>query len=171
MTFRPKRIAPPRIIADAASALYGQIDLMKDEEQRARYINAITKAFNQLMDGVRFEKHDDGTYAFPSRTRNGKNHHVNGTCDCEASEGGNVCWARAARRLIEMIAEVERSCLMTPPDAPPQCGRCGAAMFEQGGRHICPSCQHSRQAPTPPPRPRTAISAAQAQREIDELYG
>lgn len=172
MTYKPKRIAAPRLIFDAASALADQVEasVQIDDANRDRWYNAITKAAGQLMDGVRFE-HDGADLIFPSRSRSGINHRTNGRCDCEAGENGDPCWHRAARRLIALVADAERSTLVTPPDAPPHCGRCGAAMFEQGGRYICPACTHSRQAPAPPSRPRPSISAEQAMREIDELYG
>jgi hypothetical protein len=175
MTFCPKRIAAPRLIFDAASALAGQVEASTqiDDDDRDRWYNAITKASGRLMDGVRFDVAGD-ELIFPSRSRNGVSHRTNGACTCEAyteRTPPQPCWHRAARRLIELIADVEHSTLITPPAAPPQCGRCGAAMFEQSGRHVCPRCQHSRQAPAPPARPRPAISAEQAQREIDEIYG
>lgn len=171
MTYKPKRIAAPRLIFDAASVLASHVEANAriDDADRDRWYNAITKATGQLMDGVRYEIADDDLI-FPSRSRSGISHRVNGTCDCEAGEKGDPCWHRAAKRIIALITDAERVTLITPPDAPPHCGRCGAAMFEQAGRQICPACTHSRQAPAPPTRPRPAISAEQAQREIDELY-
>ncbi len=124
------------------------------------------------MDGVRFER-DSDDLIFPSRSRSGLSHRTNGRCDCEAYTERNPpqpCWHRAAKRMIELIEDLEQSVLCTPPPAPPQCGRCGAEMFERGGRLICPACGHSRLAPVPPPLPRPAVSAEQAMREIDELY-
>lgn len=171
MTYRPKRISAPRLIFDAASALAGQVEVTAriDDDDRDRWYNAITKAVGQLMDGVRYEVAGD-ELIFPSRTRSGVSHRVNGTCSCEAAERGDPCWHRAARRMIALIEDVERDTLVTPPPAPPQCARCGTAMFERGGRQICPACQHSRPATVPPPCPRPAITAEQAMREIDELY-
>jgi hypothetical protein len=171
MTYKPKRVAAPRLIFDAASALAGQVEASSqiDDANRDRWYNAIAKATGQLMDGTRYEITGD-EMVFPSRTRSGLSHRVNGVCDCEAGEQGDPCWHRAAKRMIAMIAEVEQVTVVTPPDAPPQCGRCGSEMFERAGRLICPNCQHSRQTPIAPPRPRPAISAEQAMREIDELY-
>lgn len=118
MTFRPKRIAAPAIIADAASALYAQCDAMQDAKLKGLAINAITKAFTQLMDGVRFDKDEaTGDFIFPSRSRSGLAHRVNGTCDCEAAEEKRPCWHRAARRLIEMIEQHEWDTLVQPPPA------------------------------------------------------
>jgi SWIM zinc finger len=172
MTYRPKRIAAPRLIFDAASALVGQVEASGriDDDDRDRWYNAITKAAGQLMDGTRFEQ-DGDDLLFPSRTRSGIAHRVNGTCTCEAGEKGDPCWHRAAKRMIALIVDVERTTLIDLPDVPPSCPRCGAELFERNGRQICPACQHSRQSPMPPAKPRPAISAEQAMREIDELYG
>jgi hypothetical protein len=119
MARKPSRIAPPAIIADAASALYAQVAACAavSDEDRTLYENAITKAFAQLMDGVRFDREDDGTFVFPSRSRSGLAHRVNGTCDCEASaEQGQPCWHRAAKRLVLLV---EYSTLPDPAPAAP----------------------------------------------------
>ena len=117
MSSKPQRIAPPAIIAQATSVLYVQIAACSkvSDENRHLYENAVTKAFNQLMDGVRFTR--EGTdFIFPSRTRNGLSHRVNGTCDCEASsEQGHPCWHRAAKRLVLLIEDATAS---TAPAAP-----------------------------------------------------
>lgn len=108
MARKPLRIAPPAIIADAAATRYAQItaDPTIPEAERELHVNAVTKAFNQLMDGVRFEREDDGTFVFPSRTRSGVSHRVNGACDCEAAaEQGQPCWHREAKCLVLIIEE------------------------------------------------------------------
>ena len=117
MSSTPQRIAPPAIIAQATSVLYVQIAASAKITDAERHLweNAATKAFNQLMDGVRFTR--DGTdFIFPSRTRNGMAHRTNGTCDCEAStEQGHPCWHRAAKRLVLLIEDATAS---TAPAAP-----------------------------------------------------
>jgi hypothetical protein len=182
MTYKPKRVARPSIIADAASTLLAQVEISRriSDAERDRWTNAVAKAFAQLIDGVRFEQ-DGENMIFPSRTRSGLSHRVNGICDCEAAEDGMPCWHRAAKRMIELIIDAEQATLVIPPNAPPFCGRCGTGMFEQAGRQICPACGHSRLAPVPPPQPRPGSSVApnlarsaaakKAQEEIDELYG
>ena len=114
MASKPQRIAQPAIIAQAASALYGQIAASAKITDAERHLweNAATKAFNQLMDGVRFTR-EGKDFIFPSRTRSGISHRVNGTCDCEAStEQGHPCWHRAAKRLVLLIEDA------TAPAAP-----------------------------------------------------
>jgi hypothetical protein len=176
MSYRPKRVAVPRLIFDAASALAGQVEASQriGEADRDRWYEAIKKATSYLMDGVRWRWEQDGetrVFVVASKDRQGLEHRVNGVCSCEAQvKQSVVCWHRAARREVELIEDAERSTLIAPPLAPPQCGRCGAGMFERGGRLICPACGHSRQSPAPPPRPRPPLSAEQAMREIDELY-
>jgi hypothetical protein len=176
MSYKPKRVAAPRLIFDAASALAGQVEASGriSAADKDRWYEAIKKATSFLMDGVRWRWEQEGemrVFVIASKDRQGLEHHVNGACSCEAAtEQCVVCWHRAARREVELIEDAEQHTLCTPPDAPPQCGRCGAEMFERAGRLICPVCQHSRLAPVPPPHPRPAISAEQAMREIDELY-
>ncbi|HYU12184.1 MAG TPA: hypothetical protein VEK82_06385 [Stellaceae bacterium] len=45
MTYRPKRIAAPRLIFDAASALAGQVEANRriDDDDRDRWYSAITR--------------------------------------------------------------------------------------------------------------------------------
>jgi hypothetical protein len=120
MASKPQRIAPPAIIAEAASALYAQIAASPtiDDAERPLWENAVTKAFNQLIEGVRFERNEDD-FIFPSRTRSGMAHHVNGVCDCEASaEQGQPCWHRAAKRLV---------LIMEQPKATPAPAACPAS--------------------------------------------
>lgn len=175
MAYKPKRIAPPSIIADAAGVLHALTEQSRqiDDDERDRWHSAIQRAHNQLMEGVRYEQLGDGALLFPSRGRSGVSHRTNGTCDCEASTEHKPplpCWHRAAKRMIELIADAEQATLVEPTPAPPSCGACGASMFELKGRYVCPVCRRSRAVPVPPPQPRPAISLAQAQAEIDELY-
>lgn len=173
MTYKPKRVAPPSIIADAAGVLHAiteQSEQISDAD-RDLWHNAIQKAHNQLMDGARYEQLEDGAFLFSSRTRSGMNHRTNSSCDCEAYTNytpPRPCWHRAAKRMIELIVEAERATLIRPPDAPPQCGACGSAMFQLNSRYVCPACRRTRAVPVPPPRPRP--SAAEAMAAIDELY-
>lgn len=105
MARKPLRIAPPHIIADAASALYAQIAGCASiaDDARELYVSAVTKAFGQLVEGVRIDREGDD-FIFPSRTRAGLTHRVNGTCTCEAAaEQGQPCWHRAAKRLVLII--------------------------------------------------------------------
>lgn len=176
MSYKPKRVAAPRLIFDAASALAGQVEASRriSEDDKDRWYEAIKKATAYLMDGVRWRWEEDGearVFVIASKDRQGLEHRVNGVCSCEAgTERQIICWHRAARREVELIEDAEQHTLCAPPLAPPQCGRCGTGMFERAGRQICPACGHSRQSPTPPARERPAITAEQAMREIDELY-
>lgn len=118
MARKPTRIAPPAIIAQAASALYAQCEQIADEERRQLAINAVTKAFNQLMDGVRIDREPDGTFVFPSRSRAGLSHHVNGVCDCEAwVDNKEPCWQRAGKQMVLIIEDAARPDPI--PTAPP----------------------------------------------------
>ena len=173
MTYKPKRVAPPSIIADAAGVLHAMTEQSSQIDDTARDLwhNAIQKAHNQLMDGIRYEQLEDGAYLFPSRTRSGASHRTNGSCDCEAyteHKPPRPCWHRAAKRMIELIVDAEHATLVVPVLAPPQCGACGSQMFQVGQRDICPICRRSRAVPIPPPMPRPDRTQAQAQ--IDELY-
>jgi hypothetical protein len=176
MVYKPKRVAEPRLIFDAASALAGQVEASRriSEGDKDRWYEAIKKATSYLMDGIRWRwELEDQTRIFvvASKERQQLEHRVNGICTCEAqTKQGLICWHRAARGQVELIEDVERVTLIDQPLAPPQCGRCGTTMFEHGGRLICPVCRHSRLIPVPPPRPRPALSAEQAMREINELF-
>jgi len=176
MAYKPKRVAAPRMIFDAASALAGQVEASHriSEDDKDRWYEAIKKATSYLMDGIRWSWEQVGearVFVIASKERQQLDHRVNGVCTCQAEiKQGVICWHRAARGEVELIEDVERVTLICSPLAPPQCGRCGAEMFEQNRRQICPICRHSRQIPIPPPRPRPSISAEQAMREINELF-
>ncbi len=176
MSYKPKRVAEPRMIFDAASALAGQVEASRriSADDKDRWYEAIKKATSYLMDGIRWYWEQEGetrVFVIASKERQQLEHRVNGLCTCEAeTKQGVICWHRAARGAVELIEDVERVTLHSSPLAPPQCGRCGAAMFERSGRQICPVCRHSRLIPVLPPRPRPAISAEQAMREINELF-
>ena len=132
MTWKPKRIAPPSMIAQQLVTAFTAIEETDklNEEQRERYFNAATKAFCQLMDGVRFTVEEDGTFVFPSRSRTGLAHQVNGKCDCEAAvEQKKICWHRVAKKLIELTEQADRAANHTPP----------LATEEQPALH-CPIC-------------------------------
>lgn len=155
MARKPQRIAPPAIIAQAAATLYAEIAATTAiaDAERELFVNATTKAFNQLIDGVRFEREEDDTFVFPSRTRSGMAHRVNGTCDCEASaEQGQPCWHRAAKRLV-LIIEAPPSAA-APPSAPA----------------TPPPPRGPGRTPTQPHIRRLIPSSGTAQEEIDELY-
>jgi len=132
MTWKPKRIAPPSMIAQQLVAAFSAIETSDklNEEQRERYFNAAVKAFTQLMDGVRFDIQEDGTYKFPSRSRTGLPHYVNGKCDCESAvDQKKICWHRFAKKLIELTEQADRDANHTPP----------LAVEEQPAIH-CPIC-------------------------------
>jgi len=120
------------MIAQQLVIAFGAIETSDrlNDEQRERYFNATVKAFTQLMDGVRFNIEEDGTYMFPSRSRTGLAHHVNGKCDCEAAaEQKKICWHRVARKLIELTEQADRDANLSPP----------LAIEEQPAIH-CPIC-------------------------------
>lgn len=168
MARKPQRIAPPAIIADAARALYGQVAASTgiSDEDRTLYENAVTKAFAQLMEGVRFDREDDGTFVFPSRSRSGLAHRVNGTCDCEASaEQGQPCWHRAAKRLVLLIEDATRA---EPAPAAPQLAEpqpqpvAPAPQPAAGpGRNVAAMVQRVQARRNP---------ALSAQEEVDQLF-
>lgn len=176
MAYKPKRVAEPRLIFDAASALAGQVEASRriSEDDKDRWYEAIKKATSYLMDGIRWYWEQDGearVFVIASKERQQLEHRVNGVCTCEAeTKQGVICWHRAARGEVELIEDTERVTLIDQSFAPPQCGRCGTATFEHNGRQICPVCRHSRSISVPPPRPRPDISAEQAMREINELF-
>jgi hypothetical protein len=183
MTFKPKRVAAPRVIYDAASALAGQVEAStRIDDDRDRWYNAIAKAASQLMDGVRFEQ-DGDDMIFPSRSRSGISHRVNGVCTCEAwTERRQPCWHRAAAKIIVMIEDAERR-QMAPPPAPLtpayRCIHCGSPTEPDDEHFVCLNRACGRamsielfellDAP-PTAEQRTGVSREQAMREIDELY-
>src|SRR6266540_1630462 len=134
VTYMPKRVASPRIIADAVSAVCGWIEASDKIDARTRelWYNAIAKAYAQLMNGVRIDR-DGADFIFPSRTRTGLAHRVNGRCDCEAcAEQHEPCWHRAAKWIVLLIEDCERDELIRPPvlqDHGYHCPRCGQDLF------------------------------------------
>lgn len=118
MARKVQRIAPPSMIADAVACLLARIERNPklNEEQRELKCNAVVKAFNQLYDGVRFTRNGD-EFVFPSRTRSGLSHRVNGVCECEAAaEQGQPCWHCAAKYLILVVEEAQQPDAGQPPD-------------------------------------------------------
>jgi hypothetical protein len=110
------RIALPRVIADAASALFARYEHL-GEPQRSLHWNAVMKAFNQLYDGVKMDLDIEAKQiVFPSRTRTGVAHrvtvdldHGQHTCTCEAhAEQEQPCWHVAAANLALYILDSQR---------------------------------------------------------------
>lgn len=136
------RIAQPHQIYSVASVISSSIEQCTRiaDAERDRWFNALAKASAQLLEGVRFEQDDTG-FVFPSRTRTGIAHHVNGNCDCEAAEDGQPCWHRAAAKMLQLLLDANQGS-DCKPEAP---------------RHK-PRSQSQR------------ISQAQAQADIDELF-
>lgn len=126
-----QRIASARILAQQLVNVLSTIERTEMNDQRRElWNNAAVKAFNQLYEGVRFDRDDSGTFTFPSRTRGGITHHVNGTCDCEAcAEQRAPCWHRPAKA---MVLGAERAMFVAAPEPPP-------AAEEQPAIH-CPIC-------------------------------
>lgn len=138
------RIAPASIIADAAAQLLATIERRSDldEQRQARACNAVMKAVNQLYEGVNIVR-DGDDFIFPSRSRTGISHRVNGTCDCEAAaEQGQPCWHRAAKRLVLMVEEAQRADAGQPPDDEGLPTSDDAPLPEENGDEPfpCPSC-------------------------------
>jgi hypothetical protein len=110
------RIALPRVIADAASALFARYEHLP-EPARSLHWNAVAKAQNQLYDGVKMDLDIEARQiVFPSRTRTGVSHRVTvdldagqHTCDCEAhAEQEQPCWHVAAANLALYILDSQR---------------------------------------------------------------
>lgn len=101
----PARLAPPAIIADAASVLYARYAHLADAP-RERYYRAITKAFTQLIDGC-LPRREGNALIFRSRSRarTGLTYRVvEDVCSCEAT---SVCWHLMGAELAELIADAE----------------------------------------------------------------
>lgn len=100
------RIAQPHQIYSVASVISSSIEQCSRiaDTERDRWFNALAKASAQLMEGVRFEQDANG-FTFPSRSRSGIAHHVNGCCDCEAAEDGQPCWHRAAAKMLQILLD------------------------------------------------------------------
>jgi hypothetical protein len=137
MAYRPHRIASPDAVFAAAADLCRAISAsarITDDAERDRWYNATTKAVTQLMDGVRIERQGDD-FIFPSRSRGGLAHRVNGTCDCEAAvEQRKPCWHRAAKKLVLVIEASEHAALDPEPEPDPQpyhCPRCAAPLHHR----------------------------------------
>jgi hypothetical protein len=123
------------------------------DARRELWNNAAVKAFNQLYDGIRIDRDDDGTFIFPSRSRGGLSHHVNGTCDCEAAvEQHAPCWHRPAKAMALGVEQATFTSAAPPPPAPePQpyhCPHCASPMhagLTPGGEDciacVNPACQ------------------------------
>jgi hypothetical protein len=110
------RIALPRVIADAASALFARYEHLP-EPARSLHWNAVAKAQNQLYDGVKLDLDIEARQiVFPSRTRTGVSHrvtvdldHGQHTCTCEAhAEQSQACWHVAAANLALYILDSQR---------------------------------------------------------------
>ena len=137
-----RRIAPPTLLARELVRAFEIIERAElDEQRREAWYNAARNAFNYLFDGIRFERLDDGSINFPSRSRgSAKQHNVNGACTCEAATEKLIpCWHRPGKGMID---GAERA-MFTAPVAPPP--------VEQPAYH-CPKCAaplHLRQEDDP----------------------
>jgi hypothetical protein len=122
-----KRIAPPRVIADAERTLYGRYEHL-DEPLRTLKYNAVRKAGNQLFDGIRIDLDiEQREVVFPSRSRTGITHSVtvdiNGehTCTCEAfAEQEQPCWHIEATNIALAILDTQRPRVEPEPQPEPE---------------------------------------------------
>lgn len=191
----PQRVARPYRLA-AASALAAQVAAHPaiPADQRHRWVNTITQAFNQLIEGVHFEREPDGAFLFTSRSRSGVAHRVNGRCSCEAADEGAPCWHRAARRMVLWIkaggigeapapapTSAPRSPLPFPPQAfmrgayttamKPECSGASCilhpASFSYKGGQLAADPAPRR---LPPVTPIRRLPARGVQAEADELF-
>lgn len=150
---RKHRIASPRMLAQQLVAVFDSIERgdMTDA-RRELWNNAAVKAFNQLYEGIRIERDDDGTFLFPSRSRGGLVHHTNGTCDCEAAvEQHAPCWHRPAKAIALGVEQAAFTTAAPPPIADPpalHCPICAAPMLaaltpggEESFACVNPKCQ------------------------------
>jgi hypothetical protein len=152
---RKHRIASALMLAHQLVKVLETIEQKDMAEQRHElWNNAAVKAFNQLYEGIRFDRDDDGTFIFPSRSRSGLAHHVNGTCDCEAYADHSPpepCWHRPAKAMV-LGAEQDTFAVPVPPPAPDpkpyHCPHCASPMLPAltpGGQDciecVNPTCQ------------------------------
>ena len=84
-------------------------------ENKTMWYERIQSALEGLLEGVQFEVREDGSYWFDSKPKAKRKqeekagHHltklrnVGWVCDCPGGQFGTVCWARAARAMIEEI--------------------------------------------------------------------
>ena len=150
---RKHRIASALMLAQQLAAVLATIERTKmTDERRELWNNAAVKAFNQLYDGIRIEREDDGTFIFPSRSRGGLAHHVNGTCSCEAAvEQHAPCWHRPAKAIalgVEQASFTTVAPLLAPEPQPYHCPHCASPMLAgltPGGEEcitcVNPACQ------------------------------
>ena len=129
------RVASPLILARQLVNVLETLEHTNMDAQRHElWNNAAVKAFNQLYEGIRFDRGEDGLFTFPSRTRGGLVHHVNGVCDCEAAvEQHAPCWHRPAKAMV-LSSEEAMFAVPVPPLAPEQqpaihCPICAAPML------------------------------------------
>lgn len=130
---RKHRIASPLMIAQQLTTVLATIEHADmTDARRELWNNAAVKAFNQLYDGIRIDREDDGTFIFPSRSRGGLAHHVNGTCSCEAAvEQHAPCWHRPAKAMALGVEQATFTSAAPPPPAPDcvyHCPHCAAPL-------------------------------------------
>jgi hypothetical protein len=150
---RKHRIASPLMVAHQLVIVLETIERTEmSEARRELWNNATVKAFNQLYEGIRVEREDDGTMIFPSRSRGGLSHYVNGTCSCEAAvEQQAPCWHRPAKAMVLGVEQASFTTAAPPPAAPDRvyhCPHCASPMLPTltpGGEDciecVNPQCQ------------------------------
>lgn len=149
---RKHRIASARMLAHQLVNVLDTIErTTMTDERRELWNNAAVKAFNQLYEGIRFDREDDGTFIFPSRSRGGLAHHVNGTCDCEACvEQRAPCWHRPAKAMAIAVEQATFTTAAPPPPAPEpklyHCPHCASPMLPAltPGGEDCIECANLR---------------------------
>lgn len=84
------------------------------EELKDTWYKKIGSAIDAFFEGVKYEEREDGSWFFESKPHKSrtpeekKGHHLTiqgreWICDCPGGTYNGLCWARAARRMIEEI--------------------------------------------------------------------
>lgn len=96
-----------KIVAEELTAVYGNAGL--NDWEKVRFVNALAKATAQVEKSSIFMDYDREADKLLIWSDSNQIYEVNAdkTCQCRAALNGNVCWHRAAKRLISryLLAE------------------------------------------------------------------
>lgn len=96
-----------KIVAEELAAVYGNAGL--NDWEKVRFVNALAKATTHIEQSSVFMDYDREADKLLIWSDSNAIYEVNAdkTCQCRAAQNGNVCWHRAAKRLVSryLLAE------------------------------------------------------------------
>jgi hypothetical protein len=97
-----------KVIADAVTRVNSNLGINSFEKVRA--VNAIAKAAYRIQTSGAFMEFsaDDGNLLIWSDSNEIYEIKPDGRCQCKAHMNGNICWHRAAKRLLEHYFTAEK---------------------------------------------------------------